>query len=87
MNVTFLAPRPPVELECSREMSANTLSSPLCFVLQVYADKILDYRIDADPSLVLSADIAKAIESLWHDPIIPSVLDRQSEFYLMDSAP
>ncbi|KAL7417404.1 G protein alpha subunit [Mrakia frigida] len=54
---------------------------------RVYADKILDYRIDADPSLVLSADIAKAIESLWHDPIIPSVLDRQSEFYLMDSAP
>jgi len=64
---------------------AGIVSVSLSF--QVYADKILDYRIDADPSLVLSADIAKAIESLWHDPIIPSVLDRQSEFYLMDSAP
>ncbi|GAA5908803.1 hypothetical protein JCM8208_006792 [Rhodotorula glutinis] len=35
----------------------------------------------------LSAEIVRAIDSLWHDPIIPSVLDRQSEFYLMDSAP
>ncbi|GAA5857164.1 hypothetical protein JCM8547_009347 [Rhodosporidiobolus lusitaniae] len=34
----------------------------------------------------LSPDIVRAIDSLWHDPIIPSVLDRQSEFYLMDSA-
>ncbi|GJN91700.1 hypothetical protein Rhopal_004723-T1 [Rhodotorula paludigena] len=35
----------------------------------------------------LSPEIVRAIDSLWHDPIIPSVLDRQSEFYLMDSAP
>jgi hypothetical protein len=34
----------------------------------------------------LSPEIVRAIDSLWHDPIIPSVLDRQSEFYLMDSA-
>ncbi|GAA5944647.1 hypothetical protein JCM10213_008097 [Rhodosporidiobolus nylandii] len=34
----------------------------------------------------LSPEIVRAIDSLWHDPIVPSVLDRQSEFYLMDSA-
>jgi len=34
----------------------------------------------------LTEEIITAIESLWHDPIIPSVLDRGSEFYLMDSA-
>ena len=76
---------------------------------QVFADKILEYRLDADsfssssPLLNsstgpppttspqygsgLSPDIVRSIESLWHDPIIPSVLDRSSEFYLMDSAP
>lgn len=53
---------------------------------RVYADRILDYRIDADPSQALSTEIVRSVESLWHDPIIPSVLDRASEFYLMDSA-
>ncbi|KAK4058015.1 Guanine nucleotide-binding protein alpha-2 subunit [Microbotryomycetes sp. JL221] len=38
------------------------------------------------PSGGLSSEIVDAIDSLWHDPIIPSVLDRSSEFYLMDSA-
>ena len=55
-------------------------------VNRVYADRILDYRIDHDPSQALSEDIVRAVESLWHDPIIPTVLDRASEFYLMDSA-
>ncbi|KAK9896138.1 heterotrimeric G-protein alpha subunit (G-alpha, GPA3) [Cystobasidium minutum MCA 4210] len=49
-----------------------------------YADKILDYRLESHSNL--NEEIVKAIESLWHDPIIPSVLDRSSEFYLMDSA-
>lgn len=34
----------------------------------------------------LSPDIVRGIDSLWHDPIIPSVLDRSNEFYMMDSA-
>lgn len=50
------------------------------------ADKILDYRVDATPSFVFSPDIAKAIHDLWQDPIIPTVLDHSSQFYLMDSA-
>ncbi len=29
---------------------------------------------------------ARPIDALWHDPVIPSVMDRSSEFYLMDSA-
>lgn len=67
---------------------------------QVFADKILEFRLDAEfpqtadsddeasrPSVGgLSEEIVKGIDSLWHDPIIPSVLDRSSEFYLMDSA-
>lgn len=49
-----------------------------------YADKIMDYRLESHSNL--SEEIVQAIESLWHDPIIPSVMDRSSEFYLMDSA-
>jgi guanine nucleotide-binding protein G(i) subunit alpha len=48
---------------------------------------ILDYRISPDPSFTLDTEIVQAIESLWHDPIIPSLMERSSEFYLMDSAP
>jgi guanine nucleotide-binding protein G(i) subunit alpha len=59
---------------------------PVESVNRAYADKILDYRIDIDPSQALSLEMVTAVESLWHDPIIPTVLDRQSEFYLMDSA-
>ncbi|KAG6333934.1 hypothetical protein ID866_5156 [Astraeus odoratus] len=50
------------------------------------ADKILDYRVDATPSFVFSPDIAKAIHDLWQDPIMPTVLDHSTQFYLMDSA-
>ncbi|GAA5877082.1 hypothetical protein JCM16303_006161 [Sporobolomyces ruberrimus] len=66
-----------------------------------YAEMITEYRLDADtystanPAFAsngafdggLSPDFVQAVDSLWHDPIIPSVLDRSSEFYLMDSAP
>ena len=34
----------------------------------------------------IPSDIRANIEALWHDPVIPSVMDRSSEFYLMDSA-
>jgi guanine nucleotide-binding protein subunit alpha len=42
--------------------------------------------MDPDPMATVSSDILNNIESLWHDPVIPSVMDRSSEFYLMDSA-
>lgn len=79
--------------------------------MQVYAEKIIEYRLDPDslmgsptlglspslspdqsalantaPSPGLSSEFVAAVDSLWHDPIIPSILDRSGEFYLMDSA-
>lgn len=51
------------------------------------ADRILDYRVDADPYFTLSADIVNAIDSLYHDPITAACMERSSEFYMMDSAP
>jgi guanine nucleotide-binding protein G(i) subunit alpha len=54
--------------------------------LQTYADRILEYRMEQDSMATVSSEILLSIESLWHDPCIPSVMDRSSEFYLMDSA-
>ncbi|KAG8968856.1 Guanine nucleotide-binding protein alpha-2 subunit [Tulasnella sp. 419] len=55
-------------------------------VNRVYAQQILAYEVENDPAFVLSPDIAIAIESVWKDPIISTVMDHSSEFYLMDSA-
>lgn len=54
--------------------------------MQRYAAEILAYEVETDPMFRLSSDIPIAIESLWKDPIIATVMDHSSEFYLMDSA-
>ncbi|KAG8855304.1 Guanine nucleotide-binding protein alpha-2 subunit [Tulasnella sp. 330] len=51
-----------------------------------YAAEILAYEVETDPTFRLSSDIPIAIESLWKDPIIATVMDHSTEFYLMDSA-
>jgi guanine nucleotide-binding protein subunit alpha len=53
---------------------------------QASAERIIEYRVENTPGFVFSADIAQAIHDIWQDPIISSVMDRSSEFYLMDSA-
>ncbi|KDQ56210.1 hypothetical protein JAAARDRAFT_132809 [Jaapia argillacea MUCL 33604] len=50
------------------------------------ADRILDYTTEPTINFIFSSEISDAIHQLWKDPIIPKVMDRRSEFYLMDSA-
>ncbi|CAJ0905696.1 9907_t:CDS:2 [Entrophospora sp. SA101] len=54
---------------------------------RVYAEKILEYYVESDPNFQLNPEIVEAIDSVWNDPIISEVLDKQNLFYLMDSAP
>jgi guanine nucleotide-binding protein subunit alpha len=49
-------------------------------------EAIYQYQIENAPTFVFSETIASAIKQLWHDPIIATIIDRSSEFYLMDSA-
>ncbi|KAG9320784.1 hypothetical protein KVV02_005058 [Mortierella alpina] len=79
----------------------NLIDSAQCLVLamekmrlepfksenKAMADQILDYRVDADPYFTLSLEIVNAIDSLYHDPVTTTCLERSSEFYIMDSAP
>jgi len=53
---------------------------------RTHADRILDYRVEHEQSFLLSPEIAQAIHQLWLDPIIQTVMDHSSDFYLMDSA-
>ncbi len=54
---------------------------------QEYSDYVMEYQIGADPHAPLDALFGEAVTSLWKDTSMSAVLDHQSEFYLMDSAP
>ncbi|KAG9040420.1 Guanine nucleotide-binding protein alpha-2 subunit [Tulasnella sp. UAMH 9824] len=53
---------------------------------RTFAARIPGYEVESDPSFRLTPDIANAINSLWQDPIIATIMDHSSEFYLMNSA-
>jgi guanine nucleotide-binding protein G(i) subunit alpha len=52
-----------------------------------YCDYLLEYVVDPDPNTPLDPKVGTAVESLWKDGSIEPLMERQSEFYLMDSAP
>ena len=62
-------------------------TEPSNSVNKEYCDYLLDYQVDPDPHTPLDEHAGAAIVSLWKDPCIAAVMDHQSEFYLMDSAP
>ncbi|KAG9051660.1 Guanine nucleotide-binding protein alpha-2 subunit [Tulasnella sp. UAMH 9824] len=63
-----------IGVECAREIN------------RTYAVQILDYEVGNDLAFRLAPDIANAIDSLWNDPIIATVMDHSFEFDLPDSA-
>jgi hypothetical protein len=54
---------------------------------RAYCEFLLDYSVEPDADKPLGTKVGEAISSIWQDPCIPKILERQSEFYLMDSAP
>jgi guanine nucleotide-binding protein G(i) subunit alpha len=54
---------------------------------RAYCEFLLDYSVDPDPNKPLGTKVGEAISSIWQDPCIPKILEHQSEFYIMDSAP
>jgi guanine nucleotide-binding protein G(i) subunit alpha len=52
-----------------------------------FSDYLIDYQVDPDPHTPLNAKVGVAVTSLWRDASMEALLERQSEFYLMDSAP
>ena len=52
-----------------------------------FVDYLTEYSIDPDPNTPLDPKVGEAVTYLWNDPCTSTVLEHQSEFYLMDSAP
>jgi guanine nucleotide-binding protein G(i) subunit alpha len=51
------------------------------------SDYLLQYQVDPDPHTPLDPRVGQSVVSIWRDPSIADIMDHQSEFYLMDSAP
>lgn len=51
------------------------------------ADYLLEYVVDPDPHTPLDPHVGECVVSIWKDPSIADIMEHQSEFYLMDSAP
>ena len=48
---------------------------------------ISQYDVDPNPETILDPKVADAVTAIWHDESAAKTRDRQSEFYMMDSAP
>ena len=48
---------------------------------------ISEYNVDPDPEVTLDPKVADAVTTIWTDQSAEKTMERQSEFYMMDSAP
>ncbi|KAI6379959.1 G protein alpha subunit [Pyricularia grisea] len=49
-------------------------------------DYLLDYMVESGPQAEIDPKVGQAVQSIWNDPAREQLMDRQTEFYLMDSA-
>jgi len=77
-------------MDCMKELIAAMQqfeNEPEDEKVKEYVEYLLAYNIDPDPNTFLDPKVADAVQAIWHDPAVAKTMDRQSEFYLMDSAP
>lgn len=55
--------------------------------VKAHIEYLVEYNVDPDPDTPLEPKVADAVEAVWKDLSAQKTMDRQSEFYLMDSAP
>ncbi|KIH93063.1 hypothetical protein SPBR_03195 [Sporothrix brasiliensis 5110] len=54
--------------------------------IRAYCDFLLDYSIGSGPQPSIDPKVGEAVLALWEDPVRDQLMERQTEFYLMDSA-
>ncbi|KAK4240371.1 carbohydrate phosphorylase-domain-containing protein [Achaetomium macrosporum] len=76
-------------LECAKALCSAMREFEIDPVLdenKVYCDFLLDYSLDANPQARIDPRVGMAVQSVWNDPAKERLMERQTEFYLMDSA-
>ncbi|KAJ0294532.1 hypothetical protein COL154_007154 [Colletotrichum chrysophilum] len=53
---------------------------------KAYATFLMEYTAESGPQANIDPQIGIAIQSIWSDPAREQLMERQTEFYLMDSA-
>jgi guanine nucleotide-binding protein G(i) subunit alpha len=51
-----------------------------------YANFLTEYTPESGPQAHINPQVGLAVQSLWNDPVKEQLMERQTEFYLMDSA-
>ncbi len=51
-----------------------------------YCDFLLEYSIGSTPQPTIDPKVGEAVLAIWSDPAREQLMERQTEFYLMDSA-
>lgn len=59
---------------------------PLVEENKAYCQFILNYTVESGPQAMIDPKVGKAVRSIWNDPAKELLMERQTEFYLMDSA-
>ncbi|PSR80177.1 guanine nucleotide regulatory protein [Coniella lustricola] len=49
-------------------------------------DFLLEYSVESGPQAMIDERVGEAIQAIWNDPARSQLMERQTEFYLMDSA-
>ena len=52
-----------------------------------YCDFLADYSVDPDPEKTLPDEVGRAVLAVYNSTDYNMVMEHQSEFYIMDSAP
>ena len=51
-----------------------------------YCDFLLEYSVESGPQAQIDPRVGDAVQAIWTDPAKEQLMERQTEFYLMDSA-
>lgn len=51
-----------------------------------YCSFLLDYTVESGPQAHIDPKVGTAVQAIWNDPAKEQLMERQTEFYLMDSA-
>ncbi|KAL2137249.1 hypothetical protein VTI74DRAFT_6460 [Chaetomium olivicolor] len=76
-------------LECAKALCSAMRQfeiEPALEENKAYCDFLLDYTLDSNPQIRIDPKVGIAVQSLWNDPAREQLMERQTEFYLMDSA-
>ena len=51
-----------------------------------YAEYLMAYQAESGPQATVDVEVGTAVQAIWSDPVREDLMEKQTKFYLMDSA-